>query len=137
MERRAVSTPDFNAVMAAVAEGEAREDEELRAGRPAGGGSVVIDGVKYEIPDDLTYGDLLDVEQKIGPNAGPIAALAGSIWIAMRRVNPDAKFEDLRDVKFDVKQFSGGDAVPLADGPDGGAQTGDASTETAPAAPPA
>jgi hypothetical protein len=84
-------------------------------------GSPAFDG-EWEIPERMTYGELFDIEQAVGVNAGPIAALLGSLWIGIRRVKPEVKFEDLRDIPFDPSQIVEDDASPPAVGPVGGAE---------------
>jgi hypothetical protein len=81
---------------------------------------------EYDTPEHFTFGELFDVEQKIGADAGPIARAMGSLWICVRRRSPSFEFEALRDVVFDEALIESlqaeEDASPPADGPQAGAK---------------
>jgi hypothetical protein len=101
---------------------------------------IVIGDNEYEFdtPEHFTFGELFDVEQKIGADAGSIGRAMGSLWIAIRRKSPSFTFEQLRDVVFDADLLNAlnaeeDDESPPADGPQAGAKlasiTGGANTD--------
>lgn len=98
---------------------------------------VTVEGVEYEIPEKLTFGDLADIEEITGQaynpkKSGPRMMLALT-YIAMRRRNPQLTIDDIRDLDFELIDFPdrGEKAGPPAEAPVAPTEeTGDESTGT-------
>ena len=71
-----------------------------------------VDGVNYEFVQSPTFGEARAIEKVTGTPFGAvdmarlsIDTLQALLWISMRRVNPDAAFEDIDGV--DTKVLAG------------------------------
>ena len=77
-----------------------------------------VDGREYEIPGDLTLGEMCDAEQFFGVEFGQAATsgmrmAAALLYIAIRRVDPSVTVEDVRNLPPEVfANMDDGDAVP-------------------------
>jgi hypothetical protein len=81
-------------------------------------GKIIVKGVEYPFPDNLTIGESLDVE-KIVHGYGQLHMMAAMVWIAMRRKDPTITFEQVGELgmdDFDVFEpaENGSDARPPA-----------------------
>lgn len=85
--------------------------------------AFVINGTSYPVPDNLTLGELAEIERITGqgydlekPGAAGTLALA---YIAVKRVDPTARLEDIQMLKADdltVEGTDGGAVLPPAGG---------------------
>lgn len=81
---------------------------------------VKIDGVEYDIPENLTIGEQLDVARALGAAAATeFGRSVGVCWIAVRRVFPNTTLEDL--AAFEVEYIEGKDGKPGIPPTNGGA----------------
>ena len=96
-----------------------------------------VDGTEYELVESPTFGEARAIEKITGrsfaamgdKSAQTIDFLQALIWISMKRVNPDTKFEDLDDLDIGVLQAVQQEEkpdVPLGDSADSEAATASA-----------
>lgn len=61
-------------------------------------------GKEYEVPEKFTLGETADVEEICGGETAEgrrIRRTLATVWIAVRRVDPTAKFDDIRNLDWD------------------------------------
>ncbi len=87
------------------------------------GGSFKVWGKDYNLPTDLTMGEMCDAEREFGVEfsnveRSGVRMAAAMMWIAIRRVDPKVDVEDIRLLPIDV--FEGfieeDDALPPVNG---------------------
>lgn len=68
-----------------------------------------VDGVEYTLVDSPTFGEAKAIEKASGcvlsamnEKNQPIAYIQALVWVSMKRVNPEVKFEDLDDLDMGV-----------------------------------
>lgn len=69
---------------------------------------VVIWGKDYEIPTRLTLGEAADVERICDGAEGEgkeLRRMLAMTWIAVRRIDASATFENIRDLNFDEMEW--------------------------------
>jgi len=83
-------------------------------------GSFKVHGKEYNLPTDLTTGEMCDAETEFGVEFGNtqssgVRMAAAMIWLAIRRVDPKVTVEDIRSLPIDVfESFMGeDDPAPL------------------------
>jgi hypothetical protein len=59
-----------------------------------------LKGAEYELAENLTFGEELDIARELG-NAGDNGYALGRIWISVRRVHARTTLEDLRDAEIE------------------------------------
>ncbi len=84
--------------------------------------SFKVHGKSYNLPTDLTMGEMCDAEREFGVEFGNsdrsgVRMAAAMMWIAIRRVDPKVDVEDIRSLPVSVFEdiVGEGDAGP----PDG------------------
>ena len=68
-----------------------------------------VDGVEYTLVDSPTFGEAKAIEKASGcvfaamdGKNQPIAFMQALVWISMKRVKPEIRFEDLDDLDMGV-----------------------------------
>jgi hypothetical protein len=79
--------------------------------------SFTVNGKNYNLPTDLTMGEMCDAEQHFGvefgkPDQSNVRMAAAMMFIAIRREDPSVTPEDIRELPLDVLEKLGTDAVP-------------------------
>lgn len=79
---------------------------------------IRVDGAEYEIPENLTIGEQLDVARELGPAAATeFGRSVGVCWIAVRRRFPNTTLEDLRGFEVEyIDDPEGKPGVPPTNG---------------------
>lgn len=93
---------------------------------------VRIADVTYDVPENLTLGEQVDISRELGDGGmSPLGVAAGLAWIAVRRVMPKTKMADL--AAFEVEWFDDDDddAVPPTNGSAADTPVGDDPTAAA------
>lgn len=64
---------------------------------------VIVAGVRYEVPTELTIGESLDVASELGAASDTeIGRMVGLVWIAVRRKFPETTIADLRAQSYEL-----------------------------------
>jgi hypothetical protein len=79
--------------------------------------SFTVNGKDYNLPTDLTMGEMCDAEQHFGvefgkPDQSSVRLTAAMIYIAIRRQDETVTPDDIRELPLDVLEKLGADAVP-------------------------
>lgn len=95
---------------------------------------VRIDGVEYDIPENLTIGEQLDVARELGPAAATeFGRSVGVCWIAVRRVFPNTTLDDLAAFEVEyIEDSDGKPGLPPTNGAAAESQAAGAQTQAAP-----
>lgn len=72
---------------------------------------MTVDGVRYEVPTTLTFGEQIDIMKEFGQDA----AMLGVVWIAVRRQWPKTTIADLREATVEIFEDEE-DALPPTNG---------------------
>lgn len=82
-------------------------------------GSFKVHGREYNLPTDLTMGEMCDAEKEFGVEFGNtersgVRMASAMMWIAIRRVDPSVTVDDIRSLPIDVFESmeAGADAGP-------------------------
>lgn len=86
-----------------------------------------VNGRVYQIPTDLSLGEMCDAEREFGVEFGnqqtsSVRMLAALLWLAIRRVDDSVSADDIRDMPADVFADLDGIGDEAASPPAGGAE---------------
>lgn len=82
--------------------------------------SFTVNGKNYNLPTDLTMGEMCDAEQHFGvefgkPDQSSVRMAAAMIYISIRREDPTVTPDDIRELPLDVLEKLGADVIPPAE----------------------
>lgn len=74
--------------------------------------SFKLEGREYPIPESFTLGEMCDMEQHFGVRFSDdgdlgIRGTAAILWVAIRRVDPSVKVDDIRGMDIEVLESFG------------------------------
>lgn len=94
---------------------------------------AIVAGVRYDLPEELTIGEALDVARELGPASDTeIGRHSGLVWIAVRRVYPKTTLADLQNEPYNAYDDDD-DRLPPTSGAANGSPVDRTPTEPAPA----
>ncbi len=98
-------------------------------------GSFKVWGKSYNLPTDLTFGEMCDAEDSFGvefsnPDKSSVRMAAAMMWIAIRRQDPTVDVEDIRALPISVFEsiISEDDADPPTSTPESNGSSGEPSS---------
>jgi hypothetical protein len=77
--------------------------------------SFVVNGQEYEVPTDLTLGEMCDAERYFGVefgtdgNSSNVRMAAALLWVAVKRQNDTVTIDDIRALPPEVFKTAGED----------------------------
>lgn len=83
-------------------------------------GSFEVNGKRYSLPTDLTFGEMCDAERYFGVefgsdlSASSMRMVAALVWVAVKREDASVTVEDIRDLPASTFEsfLAAGDAGP-------------------------
>jgi hypothetical protein len=83
--------------------------------------AFVVNGKEYDVPEDLTLGEMCDAERYFGvefgtttANTSTVRMAAALLWVAVKRQDDTVTIDDIRALPPDVFKVAEGDAGPPA-----------------------